>query len=166
MKRNLNKYLGQCLAMCDECGIPYGEITNIVQDKADRRWGQCRKRYGKFEIGISYKLIDENWSKTDEGLINTILHEVLHNCEGCLNHGSQWKYYADKIRNKYGIDITRTSSAEKKQVDLEKQLSLYKYVLRCKKCNMEIRRMRMTDVISQYSHYRCGKCNGELERIK
>lgn len=166
MKRNLNKYLGKCLAMCDECNIPYGEISNIVEDKAERRWGQCRKRYGKFEIGISFKFVDDKWTPTDEGLINTILHEVLHTCEGCMNHGDTWKKYADIIYNKYGIDIKRTSTAEEKSVDIDKQLALYKYVLRCKDCGVEYKTMRMSKVIQNYSRYECGVCHGKLQRIK
>lgn len=40
----------------------------------------------------------------------TIVHELLHTCEGCFNHGAKWKYYAEVMNNKYGYQITRIYS--------------------------------------------------------
>lgn len=160
MKRNLQEYLQKCLAMCDECGIPYGKIDSIVEDKAEKRWGQCRHRNGKTIIGISYKLIDTTYSETDMGLINTIIHEILHTCPRCGNHGSVWKSYASKIYNRFGYNIKRTSSCEEKGA--KENEDKYKYIIKCKDCGCEWKYMRFTKAVQfpeKFSHTKCGKYN-------
>lgn len=163
MKRNLNEYLQKCLAMCDECGIPYGKIDSIVEDKAKHRWGQCRHRSGKIIIGISYKLIDTTYSETDDGLINTILHEILHTCPRCNNHGEVWKSYASKIYNRYGIKIERTSTSEEKMVNND--IDDHKYIVKCEKCGKEFKYYRMANVVKYPERFQ--HCNGAaIIRIK
>jgi predicted metal-dependent hydrolase len=167
MKRNLNEYLQKCLEMCDKCDIPYRKIDSIVEDKAKKRWGQCRHRNGKIIIGISYQLVDSTYSENDTGLINTIIHEILHTCDGCSNHGKLWKSYADRIYKQYGIEIKRTSTYEEKQVNEEIKENESKYAVQCKKCGKVFPYYRMGKVVKHpenFNHLQCG--NGELKRIR
>ena len=63
------------------------------------------------------------------GLKNTIIHELLHTCVGCMNHKAKWKFYADKVNRAYGYDdIKRTSTADEKGV---------KEVIRKRKVNQQ-----------------------------
>lgn len=170
MKRNLNEYLQKCIKMCTDCNIPIKEIDSIVVDKAESRWGQCRHRGGKIIIGISYKLVDSDYSENDSGLINTIIHELLHTCPHCSNHGEYWKKYAARIKDKYGINIKRTSTSEEKEVkevSVQDNPDCYKYVVKCQKCGHEWGYMRMGNVIKNTANYQHKKCgNGQLIRIK
>ena len=42
----------------------------------------------------------------------TLLHELLHTCYGCQNHGKRWKAYAQRVGEALGVEITRTVPLE------------------------------------------------------
>lgn len=90
--------------------------------------------------------------------METIIHEILHTCDGCMNHGKLWKRYAEIIRIKTGYNVTRTSSFEK--FGLERPQT--KYVFVCEDCGQIIRRDRMSKFVKNYHHYRCGECGGHF----
>lgn len=101
----------------------------------------------------------------EKGLYNTVIHELLHTCEGAFNHGAAWKAYADRVYNEYGIEIKRTSTeAEKGITPLPPTPA--KYIFRCQKCGREVAYQRMCDFVKNPSRY-CHKTDGGcFERIK
>ena len=94
--RDLMEYANFCMEMLDEINIPYCEPESFTINTRARRWGQCKyiRASGKFYININITLLDER--NGEDGLINTILHELLHTCPGCMNHGAEWKKWAEK----------------------------------------------------------------------
>lgn len=161
---NINEYAARAMAMLDDCGIPYANtITNFTVNTRARRWGQCRKENGLYSITVSATLLDE---RNDENcLLNTLIHELLHTCPGCLNHGSAWRHYAARVEAAYGLHICRVASAEEKgiTVDLRPVRSHEKrYAIRCEHCGQIIRREKKSKVITNYNRYRCGICGGKL----
>lgn len=165
--RELGKYMERCTAMLDELHIPYSKnIINVSVSNKERTWGRCIAiGTVNYMIEISYKLVNPEITETDDGLINTMLHELLHTCADCTGHDRQWKRYAQMIYDRYGIDIKRTSSDEEKQLNRDVIRNQYTYMVQCTKCGNLIGRYRMSDVIKNPNSYRC-KCGGNLTRTK
>ena len=163
--RNLTEYALKSMECLDNIGIKYGNIIDVtVNTRAKSRWGQCKAVPGGFSININQSLLDER--NSEEGLINTIIHELLHTCEGCMNHGSNWKRLAEKVYREYGYNIKRTSSAAEKGVDNEtrqqKQIK-HKYV--CKGCGQVITRERESKFTQNYDKYLCARCGSHFKKI-
>lgn len=142
-----------------EAGIPlsvsiHPEVT--VNNRAKRRLGCCIYRDGVFQIEISDRLLLED---KQERLEETLVHELLHTCYGCQNHGKRWKNYAKKVSELYGYHVTRTAFTEDADIRLRRDSA--KYVLVCDRCGAEIIRMRMSKAVKQPHKYRC-KCGGTL----
>lgn len=121
-----------------------------------RKWGNCRNVDGRFTISLNESLLTGDDMKS---AMQTLAHEVLHTCDGCMNHGSLWKSYANRVNQRYGYNISRTNSASSLGVEVKS-----KYLVQCDDCGAKIRRDRMSKVVSNYDSYVC-KCGGSLSRI-
>lgn len=164
--RNLQIYAEEGMHILDNLNIPYNKsVRFVVNIRAQKRWGQCKQVSGGYEININKILLDERNSA--DGLMNTIIHELLHTCPGCYNHGPQWKRYADMVNNAYGYSIKRTSSADEKGVatGVQERKRVAKHKLVCTKCGQEILRSRTSKFVMNFELYRCGICGGKFKRI-
>lgn len=173
-QRKLKDYMEKCMKMLDELNIPYcKDIKELSVSHAERRWGQTSwiqsvstGERTDFKISISYKLINEKYTPTDEGLMNTMIHELLHTCPNCQGHGKTWQTYGRMVYNKYGIDIKRCGNDDDKQCNSDMVNLSYKYMLKCTGCGNQIGRYRMAKCISHPQNYSCAKCGNSLIRIK
>jgi predicted SprT family Zn-dependent metalloprotease len=163
--RDLIEYACKAMEMLDSIGIEYGNIIDFtVNTRAHKRWGQCRKVPGGYSININATLLDER--NSEDGLMNTILHELAHTVDGCYNHGAKWKKVANEIYLAFGYKVKRTNSAEEKGVLQETEPKIiYKYQFRCKKRGRVVRRERASKFTQHYDLYRCGCCGGHFEKI-
>lgn len=154
----------EVLAECDSLNIPYGNITRVyINTRAKYRWGQCQYLANDtYEISISEDLLTPD---TVSGLKNTIMHEVLHTIKGCMNHGTNWKQWAELVNSQLGYDVKRTNSAAELNVKREPQTRQIRYKLECTCCGGTVCREKMTRAIKYPQLYKCGKCGGELRRI-
>lgn len=168
--RSLNKYATFCMELLRNINIPFEEpVAWTVNTRATRRWGQCRRRYNgyyyayEYHINISSLLLDERASEKD--LIETILHELIHTCPGCMNHGHEWKTYADVVNRKYGYNISRLKKGEEESAALmiENKKANANYVCVCEKCGHEFFYSRRCGVIENPSRYTHTKCGGHLK---
>ena len=175
--RDLQKVFNSCIEKMDKIGIDYGNITEItVNTRAKKRLGQCcshfigfssnnKPRY-TYKINISSILLDER--VPIESLENTIIHEILHTCPSCLDHGKEWKRRADKVNREYGYNIKRTVTLDESGVseviinDYERKP---KYMCQCKKCGSKVSKYRMCDFVKYPQFYKCAKCGGDFVRI-
>ena len=162
--RNLDEYAIQCMEELDAIGIEYGNIIEVkINTRAKKRWGQCRAIPGGYSINISAILLDER--NDEQGLKETIIHELLHSCKGCMNHGENWKRLAAKVNRAYGYNIKRCSSAEDKGVQEETRpvnMRTVNYIIKCNQCGHTYTRTRMSKIIQHPERYRCGCCGGNL----
>jgi len=163
--RDLMEYAKFCMEMLDEIHVPYGKVETFTVNTRARRWGQCRLVYGKYYIDINVTLLDER--NGEDGLINTLLHELLHTCPNCMNHGETWKFYAEKVRRIYGYNIKRTSDNDEKEVmtgNLNYKKREYKYFVYCEKCGKLIARRKKACDLTENSglYYHGGDCRGKL----
>ena len=160
--RDLEYYAKLCMAQLDALHIHYAErITFQVNTRAVSRLGICRKSGDCYVIEIAAALLDERVPLRD-GLLDTLMHELLHTCYGCMKHTGRWKQYADKVNAAYGYHIKRAAAREEHIVpkELEKPP---KYKVICPNCGMEYERYKMSEFIRHPEKYRCGKCGKSMK---
>lgn len=136
-----------------------------VNERALSRWGQCRRNAdGTYNIEIAKRLLTDP-RITDEACKETILHEILHTCPGCMKHTGQWKQYAELLNARYGYHIKRVTKGEEKGVEnYEVKSRPVKYIFTCEVCGAVIRRKRESKFTRNYRQYRCGRCGGRFQR--
>ena len=153
-----------CKEKLNDIGIQTGEIKCVtINTRAIRRWGRCKRvfHYGRemYEIEISSRLLED--FVDDKATEDTMMHELLHSCEGCMNHGTKWKQLANKVNCQYGYNIKRTTSSEEKAVDDIRPIKA-KYKIICTKCGHVGYRMKACKLTKYPSHYLCS-CGGKLK---
>ena len=153
----LKKELEVCKQMAEESNIKIGKIIDIkINTRAKKRWGLCSYTSNGFIIEISSTLLQDNVNR--EALMDTLMHEVLHTVDGCMNHGKKWKYYAGIINLKYGLHIKATTSAAEKKIE---DNDSYNYIIACPKCGHQWKYIRMSRCVKhpeRFSHTGC--CDG------
>lgn len=158
-----------CLEKLDALGIEYGIITDFsVNTRAKRRLGQCVRQNGLFTINISALLFDGSVPRIS--LETTIMHEILHTCAGCFNHGEAWKVMADKVNRAYGYQIKRTASYAEVGISEENiPVKKIRYGYECQGCKGRAGFSRMTNFVKDFercpNRYHCGRCGGSLIRV-
>lgn len=166
MMRNeekLNLALEKCKQQLNELGIQYSNVLKITENKkAKKRLRQCKNvSLGVYEIDISSVLLDERVPEMT--LRTTVMHELLHTCNGCMNHGALWKSNAEMVNHAYSYHIKRAASVEERGIaDVVREVNKPKYVFECIQCGAKIYRHRESKFTRNYERYRCGKCGGHL----
>ena len=159
--RRSKRLLEKCRCILREEKIPASENIQklTINERVRSRFGKCTKKGSCYEIELSGHLMG-----ADDTVIETvILHELLHTCPRCLNHGKLWKSYAEKLNRKYVYRITATSSYNSMGVKDPGSRETVKYLVKCTKCGTEFPRKRMCSLVENVDRYRCGKCGGKLE---
>ena len=151
----------KCRNILKEEGIPVSNnITGpVINSRAKSRFGRCTKVRGGYEIEISSRLLSCN----DKIIETVILHELLHTCPKCMNHGSLWKLYAAIINEKYGYQITCRTNYETLGLQAPGSRETIKYMIVCTECGQKYPRKRKCRLVENVDRYRCGKCGGKLE---
>ena len=155
--------LQKCRNMLREEGIPASErITKLTLNYRVRsRFGKCTKMAAGYEIELSGRLMD-----AEDSVIETvILHELLHTCPRCLNHGKLWKAYAEKLNRKYGYCIRSATTYESLGLENPGSREQVKYLIICRNCGAQYPRKRRCSLVENVDRYRCGKCGGKLEIV-
>lgn len=154
-----NEYLAECLAELAAIQVPCGRVSDlVVNTTAKTRWGRCHKfPDGTFQIEISHRLladdVDPIAAKT------TLIHELLHTCSKCMNHGAQWQKWAAIVNQHYGYNVKRTTSSEEKGVED----SPAKYLIICNKCGATVAGYhRASSRVRNPEKYRHNGCGGTL----
>lgn len=165
--KDINKLWNEVKADADSYHIPYSNniMSVTINTRAKRRWGQTRKVNGNYSINLNAALLTDNLD--DQAAKNTLMHELLHTCPNCMNHGYEWQRWGKIVQSKSNgrYSIERTTSAEKVGIP-NYHVNHYKYVLKCKKCGYEYKYMKLSKYVQNYEHCRCGVCKGALEFIE
>lgn len=163
--KDLQKLLQECKEELDVLGIRYStDITSLeVNKRAKNRWGQCKKNGGIYSINISERLLADDIK--DKSCKQTIMHELLHTCKGCMNHGKEWTRLGKLVTDCYGCyDITRCTSADSLGINLD--VTIYKYSFKCKKCGKIIYKQRESKFTRNYQDYHHKGCGGKFEKAE
>ncbi|MBQ6387212.1 MAG: SprT-like domain-containing protein [Ruminococcus sp.] len=162
--RDLKKYAAECMSVLDDLGIRYAPIIRFsVNTRASTRLGLCRKRGECYEIEISSLLLDERTPA--DSLRDTLWHELLHTCRGCMKHTGLWKKYAEKVNASCGACIRRATANGDRKIPAE-LLPPARYIVRCESCGTEYLRQKQSPLVRNPEQYRCGKCKGSLKRVQ
>lgn len=155
-----DQILQDILRQARQLGIPVSDrvAPHIVLNKrAKKRYGRCMLQNGVYTIEISAFIPPEDLLVLHE----TIAHEVLHTCPGCMNHGPLWKSYAAQMAARYGYRIERTAKEPLVREDPPEA----RYLLECTACGMQYPRQKMSRSVRYAACYRC-RCGGRLRRLR
>lgn len=160
----LTRLMEDCIRQLRNIGIaPSQNIVGICENRrAKKRLGCCRiltqGRRKKYQIEIASILKEAE----DTAIKEVILHELLHTCPGCFNHGTNWKKLVMQVNRAYGYQITRLGDYGKfALLDLPERP--YKYRIQCIRCGTISYRRKRSKVIQCPQNYRCSRCGGALE---
>lgn len=165
MKNFMTMYYSALEVVECTCGITTGTIVNVTLNyRAKNRFGQCKRNVdGTYELNFNHLIFDDK--ANDNAVMETIIHEILHTCKGCMNHGKEWKRLANIVKEKTGYEITRCGSYSDFGIDSPIKERKKNYVFKCEKCGQKIVRQRMSDFVKRYDKYRCGICGGNFQFI-
>lgn len=155
--KNIKKVYEDCADICNGFNIPIAKTIYLkVNSRAKKRWGLCTLECeGEYTIEISDRLLADNVS--EEATFNTMIHELLHTCPNCMNHGKEWKYWADVINRNTCYNIKRTTSCAEKGI--ENIPKTPKYTVTCNKCGRRWFYNRAGSVIQNVRRCKCPYCN-------
>ena len=167
--KDLTKLYHECLADAHIVGLDIS--TNIlrvsVNNRLSRALGRCKAARGiggcTYEIEIQPCMLADDVD--DATTKNTIMHELIHTCRGCMNHGHEFQCRAMLVNRKLGYNIQTTAtvaSLEAAGVQLKRKEC--HYAIMCKKCGAEVeRRARWGKTLEHIEQYRHGgSCRGDL----
>lgn len=155
----IEKYVEEIKNQVD---LPFSDVHAFKTHNDNHSLGRCQRvsffngEHTKYIISLNKKML--NCSEQD--IKNTLLHELIHTIDGCFNHGDRFKYYAEKVNQKYGYHIARANSVK----GFKEQIK-YRYIVKCTKCGISKKYLKKSDVVKYPSLYRC-PCGGHLESIE
>ncbi len=150
----------ECINEVTRLGIKLGQISSWeINTRAKTRWGMCKlSPDGTYTIEIAARLLEDD-RISETACKETIIHELLHTCKGCMRHTGKWKYYADVVNQVYGYNIKRVTPGQEKGVEnYEGNQMAIKYVFTCGKCGATIYRKRDSRFTRNYKYYGCARC--------
>ena len=160
----LDRLLKLAIVQARAVKIPVsGDICPQVRlnRRARTRVGCCIRQGGRYTIELAERLAQ---GSGEGAILQVLVHEVLHTCYGCSNHGKRWQSYAQRMNAAYGYRIRRTSGLA--ELGLEDDRPVRWWVV-CMKCGERIPRMKRSPLVDRPERYRC-RCGGTLrvERVE
>lgn len=171
--KNYRKLFDACLTELKRINMDISDdiVRVSVNGRLSRALGRCKARYSPitgnysmYEIEINPCMLGDDVE--DKVTKNTIIHELIHTCPGCMNHGHEWKRRADRVNRMLGYNVQRVTESEKlESAGVELKRREFKYALVCEKCGAEIKRKRWSSALENPSAYRHSGCGGSLHTI-
>lgn len=162
----LNDIFGEASDILDDCQIPYSrDIINVSIDNAKERWGQCiRQANGYYKIRISKKCLNGS----HDGLLSTMIHEMIHTAPNCMTHKGDWKRYALIVNEYLGKPnfVKRTNNNAEHGISMAEVEAEANYIITCPKCGYKWLYTRRSKIVQHPDNYKCGECGTTLKRIK
>lgn len=159
--RNLQQVFNECLMEVNAINIPIGNIESIEWAGFRNKWGLCIHHIdsGIYDIKISSRCKNTNIRLAD--LKNIIFHEMIHTCDGCMEHNKLWVGYALALDENYGYDV----ATAKTDFDLWNYDTPIICKLICKNCGgkREIRRKSSWERIQNGDKLICQWCKSGME---
>lgn len=110
--------INECIDICKAVNIPISKSIIFGNSRGERTHGYCKLKTDPRTHGVVYLVNISSYLVNDEEKKNTIIHELLHTCDGCFNHGTLWQHYGNIIKRNYGIEITRCSKKEHTKISI------------------------------------------------
>ena len=164
---NVTELVAKAAKMLRDINIPITKSLNPKVEivKASSFWGMCHMdgRGYEFRIRLAQMLL----AQPEDKIMETILHELIHTCPGCFNHGRQWKEYVRKCNSVYHTDIKVNpyKFAPKRAAEVKLQDSAaVAHRVRCTCCGTTWDRHRNSNLTLYLERYHC-QCGGKLELL-
>jgi predicted SprT family Zn-dependent metalloprotease len=162
----LNQWLSEIIEKVHDIGIETIEICpKITIGSMKNTYGTCRVVGRKIAyIKISKYMLNSS----EEGIKETLAHEVLHACIGAIGngHGKVWQRYVNTYNEIYGTNIkAKTSENESKFLEVPIENC---YILQCQHCGKKIKRYKksiVTENPERYLHSCESGATGDIKLI-
>lgn len=149
--KDLMYYVDYAYMILKECNIPYSNyITFNTPKQWKSKWGNCHRGYDyvlrryTYDITLNKILLEETTS--EDALMNTLLHEIIHTCDGAFKHTGNFKVYANRVNSKFGYHIKRCTSSEEKGIEEPKPI--YKYTIECEYCHRKWNYQKRSKIVT------------------
>lgn len=185
-ERKLQTIYQECMQELESIGIYFKskKIQIQVSKRNNKRYGCCKpelpnEKYKKIKRkGFRYIIKYDDYQKytieispwvmnlKKDIIKNTVIHELIHCMPYCLNHGKEFKKYANIIKEKLGYEIRREGNKKEdfKESNIEYiEDNEYNYKIQCIECGQIYYRKRLNK--NFIKNYRCGKCKGKLKVV-
>lgn len=158
---NANEMLQKGIKQVKAAGITPGSINPnvVINNRAKTIFGRCIRVVGPYDYQI--ELNSELLKTTQKKAMNTMVHEILHTVDGCMNHGPKWTRLAGVMNSKNGYNISRNSTYE--QLGIKTPKAKYEVLCKNENCDMKVSRHKKSKLITHLHHYRCPKCGSDLK---
>lgn len=105
--KDLDFLYAVCKAHAMMVGIPFKPNVSIKWYNSRSNFGVCEYNtdYDYYCIKINKMLAGDKIG--DKLTRSVILHELIHTCEGCQNHGDLFNEYAARLNEKYAYTISQ-----------------------------------------------------------
>ena len=156
----------EAMDIVESLGIETGNIIDVkLNYRAKNRFGQCRRNnvFNTYELNFNHLIFADE--ANDDAIMNVLIHEILHTCEGGMTHKGEWKRLANVVREKTGYNVTRCNSYSDFGIDTPIRKKAHNYVFVCEDCGGKIVMERASKFVKNYKHYRCGKCGGDFRFV-
>ena len=153
----------EALEVVHGLGIETGNIVEVkLNYRAKNRFGQCRKNNVNNTYSLNFNHLLFNDETKYDVVMGTIIHEILHTCEGGMTHKGEWKRLANIVNSNTKYNINRTDSYASFGLEKPKKEKKHNYVFVCEDCGQVIIRERASKFTKNHHAYRCGKCGGNF----
>ena len=160
--RDLGKYAAEAQGILKKLKIKYAGNTEWkINTRAKTRLGVCKKTGDRYVIEIAAALLDESAAESE--LKNTVMHELLHTCRGCMSHTGRWRELADRVNAACGLSVSRTTERDKAEIP-DALAAKPKYRIVCTACGAVYERFRRSRLTDHPEMYKCGRCGGSLKK--
>lgn len=166
--KDLRKLYNDCVMELKRINMDISDCIVKVEVNGRLRTvlGRCNYNYrtGNYSIEINSCLLTDE--AETQAAKETIIHELIHTCPGCMNHGYEWKRRGDRVSRMLGYDVCRLQNIDTlNKWGVEVKEESWKYALVCNDCGNQYKRKRWSDALANPSRFRCGRCNGSLRVI-
>lgn len=169
--KDVRKVFNECVMEMKRINMDISDriVKVSVNGRLSRALGRCkmiRNAYGnRYEIEINPCMLGDEVEI--QATKNTIMHELIHTCPDCMNHGYEWKRRADRVNRMLGYNIQTMSEVEALEAaGVQLRKTGYKYAAICNECGCTAKMWkRWNSTIENIGSYRCGQCRGNLHII-
>lgn len=168
--KNLENMIAECQQELAAINIKTGTLERYtINNRAKRRLGLCTHLdNNRYTIEISGVLLHE--SVPEITMKYVVIHELLHTCKGCMNHGDKWKKLVEKVNAAYGYTISSNPySHERKDMDgvdtAKAAMEAPKHKFVCNGCGLIVNRYRESRFTKNPERFHCGRCGAKFTVI-
>ena len=167
--KDLRKLYSECVTELKHINMDISDRITEVKSNGRLRTvlGKCKynRRTGNYTIEINTCLLEDK--AETQAAKETIIHELIHTCPNCMNHGYEWKRRGDRASRMLGYHVERLAKIDKLETQgVKVKQEEYKYACKCNKCGKIFsKRKRWSNTLENIENYTHGGCGGSLTVI-